>query len=168
MLHLKKVFDTVNHEILLSKLHHNGIRGNANKWFATFLTNRRQYVFLNHTQSNCRPNKSRVSQDSVLDPLLFTLYINDKTSAFNSASRLHANDTCLILQHGNMSSLKTMAKQEICTLNKWMVANKLTLSMFKSNVILINVKNNKACSVLTSEPLDNAAPPEFLITKCTE
>ena len=40
--------------------------------------------------------------------------------------------------------------------------------MFESNVILINAKNNKACSVLTSEPHDNAALPEFLITKCAK
>ena len=49
-----------------------------------------------------------------------------------------------------------------------MVANKLTLNVSKSNVILINAKNNKACSVLTSEPLDNAAFSEFLLTKFAE
>ena len=48
-----------------------------------------------------------------------------------------------------------------------MIANKLTLNMSKSNV-LINVKNNKMCSLLTSEPLDNAVLPVFLITKCAK
>ena len=64
-----------------------------------------------------------------------------------------------------MSSLKSIIKQEISEVNKLMVSNKITLNMSKSHVILINAKNNKACSVLTSEPLDNAALPEFLITK---
>ena len=64
-----------------------------------------------------------------------------------------------ILQHDNIS-LKTIVKQEICVVNKWMVANKSTLNMSKSNVILINAKNNKACSVLASEPLDNATLPD--------
>ena len=67
-----------------------------------------------------------------------------------------------------MSSLKTIVKQEICIVNKWMVANELTSNMSKFNVILINAKNNKACCLLTSEPLDNAALPEFLITKCAK
>ena len=165
LLDLKKAFDTVNHEILLSKLHHYGIRGNANKLFASFLTNRQQYVFLNHTQSNCRPINCGVLQGSVLAPLLFTLYIND----INSVShRLYADDTCLILQHENISGLKKIVKEEICTVNNWMIANKLTLNMSKSNVVLINAKNNKMCSLFTSEPLDNAVLPEFFKTKCAK
>ena len=40
--------------------------------------------------------------------------------------------------------------------------------MSKSNVILIDAKNNKTCMLLTSEPFDNAALPEFLITKCAK
>ena len=40
--------------------------------------------------------------------------------------------------------------------------------MSKSNVILINAKSNKACSVLTSETLNNAVLSEFLLTKCAK
>ena len=44
---LQKAFDTVNHEILLEKLNHFGIRSNENNWFRSFLTNRKQYVSIN-------------------------------------------------------------------------------------------------------------------------
>ena len=54
LLDLKKAFDTVNHDILLNKMNHYDIRGIANSLFASFLANRKQYVFLNHTQSNYR------------------------------------------------------------------------------------------------------------------
>ena len=37
---LQKAFDTVNHEILLEKLKHYGIRSKQNDWFRSFLTNR--------------------------------------------------------------------------------------------------------------------------------
>ena len=44
---LQKAFDTVNHQILLAKLNHYGIRGVSNDWFQSYLSNRNQYVSIN-------------------------------------------------------------------------------------------------------------------------
>ena len=120
----------------MSKLYHYSIRGNANKIVCLFFNycNRQRYVFSSQTQSNCRPIKYGVLQSFVPGPLLFALYLNDIHSASYSAPRLNPDDTCLILQHDNISSLKAIVKQEICAVNKWMVANKSTFNMSKSNL----------------------------------
>lgn len=48
---LKKAFDTVNHDILLLKLEHYGIRNNMLKWFESYLCDRKQYVYFNGVSS---------------------------------------------------------------------------------------------------------------------
>ena len=120
------------------------IQGIANKLFASFLANEKQYVFLNHTQSNYRSIEHGVPQGSVLGSLLFALCINDISSSTNSAARLYADDTCLILQYDSSSNLKYKIKKEVNAVSKWMIANKLTLDISKSDVIIINSKKNKS------------------------
>ena len=49
---LQKAFDTVEHDILLAKLEHYGIRGLANECFISYLSNRIQYVSINGHESS--------------------------------------------------------------------------------------------------------------------
>ena len=141
LLDLRKAFDTVNHNILLNKLEQYGIRGVAHKFFSSFLSNRCQYVSLNNKQSTCKKITCGVPQGSVLGPILFTLYINDINSSTSNCPKLFADDTCLILQDNTLNHLYNKVSSEISSGNKWMVANKLTLNLEKSNVIIINPKN---------------------------
>ena len=53
-LYLKKAFDTVDHVVLLKKLHACGIRGKASDWFASYVNNRQQFCSLNSQHPKAR------------------------------------------------------------------------------------------------------------------
>ena len=129
-LDLQKAFDTVNHEILLDKLRYYGIRGNPLKWFESYLSNRKQYTKVNGVTSSSKIVECGVPQGSVLGPLLFLIYINDIPKAFKTAvPKLFADDTNIFIFHKTKESLFQIANTELESLENWLLANKLSLSI---------------------------------------
>ena len=87
-------FHTVNHDILLKKLEHYGVRGVINNWFRSYLTNRKQKVVINGFESETKRLLHGVPQGSVLGPILFLIYINDLHRCIKHSTTYHfADDT---------------------------------------------------------------------------
>ena len=134
---LKKAFDTVDHSILLQKLEHYGIRGLLNNWFSSYLTDRYQTTQVGSHVSKKERCLCGVPQGSVLGPLLFLLYIND---IYNSSKKLSfhlfADDTNLLYADKNLKSLETVVNEELRNIGNWLMANKLSLNVKKSNFVI--------------------------------
>ena len=106
-----------------------------------------------------------VPQGSVLRPLLFTLRFNDIASCTSSTPRLFADDTCLILENKNLVDLNDKTRTEIKSIEKYMIVNKLTLNISKSNVIVINsnAKNNNLTTDVTTSKLSLVQNAKYLL-----
>ena len=110
---LRKAFDTVNHEILLQKLDHYGIRDVSSSWFKSYLTDRMQYVHLNGIISETKNITCGVPQGSVVGSLLFLLYINDLPNIPKKLKfYLFADNTNIYFETDDLKKLeKTMNKE---------------------------------------------------------
>ena len=134
---LEKAFDTVNHDILLSKLDHYGIRGTANNWFSSYLSNRSQTVTINGVTSSEGDISYGVPQGSILGPLLFLLYINDMHMAVASSTVFHfADDTNLLYSDKSIKKLRTALNKDLALLYDWLCANRLSLNEGKTEFIV--------------------------------
>ena len=75
---LSKAFDTVDHEILISKLEYYGIKGRTLKWLTSYLSERKQCIsYLDVGKTSMCSIICGIPQGSILGPLLFLIYVND-------------------------------------------------------------------------------------------
>ena len=134
---LKKAFDTVDHSILLQKLAHYGFRGLINDWFRSYLQERAQVTMVGNRSSNKSLITCGVPQGSVLGPLLFLLYVNDiYCSSTKLKFYLFADDTNVLHSHKDLKSLEKEMNAELNNVYQWLVSNKLTLNLKKTNFVI--------------------------------
>ena len=139
---LRKAFDTVNHEILLTKLEHYGIRGNMLHWFKSYLSNRKQYVSVNGKSSLPLDISYGVPQGSVLSPLLFLLYINDLPNTSNVLNfYLFTDDTNIYYESNSLQELEKTINKELNKLYLWLNINRLSLNIDKTNYLIFHPYN---------------------------
>ena len=146
---LQKAFDTVNHNILLQKLSHYGIRGTSLHWFESYLTGRQQYVSINNHSSSLGKVTCGVPQGSVLGPLLFLIYINDLPYVSKVLSFfLFADDTNIYFETENIEKLQVKINKELLKVKSWLEVNKLALNIEKTNFVVFHPPLERNCLII--------------------
>lgn len=134
-----KAFDTVDHEILLSKLLNFGIDLKLVNWFRSYLTNRKMYVTFNGDESTTFVPTSGVPQGSVLGPLLFNIFINDLCRILKCEFLLFADDLKIYIKFRTQEDAIRL-QNDIDKLYEWSVINKLLLNIEKCHVVIFSNK----------------------------
>jgi len=151
---LEKAYDCFNNKIILSKLEFYGITGNHYKLYKSYLTNRYQTALLYNengiiTTSTWAKIERGVPQVSVLEPLLFLIFINDLLKFVNDKSVpiLFVYDTSILLPHSNPTDFNNNINIVFKILSDWFKQNLLSLNFTKTQFTNFTTKNNNQIEI---------------------
>ena len=134
MIDLRKAFDTVDGDILIGKLSAMGVT--SLDWFRSYLFDREQCTQVGGKNSSFLQITCGVPQGSILGPTLFLCYVNDMASCLNCHLSLYADDSALIFSGKNASQIASFLSQELSLCKKWLIDNRLSLHVGKTESIL--------------------------------
>ena len=142
-LDFSKAFDSLNYDILLSKLTYHGLQQSALRLLTSYLQERCPYMQLDNVKSSKHSTTCGIPQGSVLGRLLFNILINDITQASTKFDFImYAGDTTLtstletFVGINDVASLERELNQEITKVYPWLLSNKLTLNAAKSKFMI--------------------------------
>ncbi len=144
LLDLSAAFDTVDHGILLNRLHHSvGLNNTVLCWFESYLTDRSESVAMGSSRSRSHAVDCGVPQGSVLGPILFILYmlpLGKVISRLGISFHCYADDTQLCMKRYSSVIIFNNSKphSRLSGGDKaWMNQNFLQLNSSKTEAILI-------------------------------
>ena len=143
LLDLTAAFDTVDHDILITRLEQwVGVRGAALQWFRSYLTQRSFCVNLDGHVSSTAPLSHGVPQGSVLGPLLFSLYLLPLGSILRKhgiSFHCYADDSQIYVPLKKSESFNVQPLLDcLQDIKAWMSLNFLNFNEKKTEVMVFN------------------------------
>ena len=167
-LDLRKVFDTVDHLLLINKLKSLGVAGKSLEWLRSYLSGLVQQSMCVNALSPSAKITMVVPQGSILGPLLFLVYINGIQSELqHSKMTMFADDMVFYCHENSPTNLQSKLNADLAAITSWLHDNKLTLNVTKSKLLVIGGRNklsqfNDTALVSNNDQLENVTKFKYL------
>ena len=142
LLDMSKAFDSIRHDILLSKLQYLDFSQGALDWFQSYLSNRQQCVRIGDAVSKVLPLEFGVPQGSILGPVLFTIYVNDLLSVPKRCLSASYVDDCKLYLSFSPAELPTSIlalNEDLTRISQWCCKNSLLINPDKTKVLAVGL-----------------------------
>jgi hypothetical protein len=149
LLDLSAAFDTIDHDILLTRLTSTfGICGPTLEILTSYLQNRTQFVIVNSLSSETAHLTTGVPQGSVLGPLLFSLYTTPLSHLLDDSSvsfHLYADDTQLYISFTPKDQATVLSHLSLTldSVHAWLSANRLIVNLAKTEYLVIGTSQQR-------------------------
>ena len=142
LLDMSKAFDSIRHDILLSKLQNLDFSQGALDWFQSYLSNRQQCVRIGDAVSKVLPLEFGVPQGSILGPVLFTIYVNDLLSVPKRCLSASYVDDCKLYLSFSPAEFPTSIlalNEDLTRISQWCCKNSPLINPDKTKVLAVGL-----------------------------
>ena len=142
-LDFKKAFYSVQHDISLDKLQFYGVGGMPYEWFKSYLSGRKQYVYVNGVKSDTLNITHSVPQGCNLAPLLFLVQINDLPLCSDYFNYTMFADDCTLpvkFPRNAVTDIHIVLNNNISKIYHWLCANRIQINCNKTKYMLYSYR----------------------------
>ena len=135
-LDLSAAFDLVDSSLLVKKLEVYGLCEDVIMWIKSYLSNRKQAVWIDHVLSDWREVPAGVPQGSILGPLLFTIFSNDFPEVLSCDVDQYADDNTLSCVKPTIAGINLELNENCQKVSNWMENNSMCLNASKTHLMI--------------------------------
>ena len=144
LMDLSKAFDTINHQLLLAKLHAYGFSQQALAIICSYLSNRKQRIKINNVFSSWKNLILDVAQRSVFGPLLFNIYLNELFFFLKDVGICNfADDATTYIYDESLENTLKLLEKNVITAIRWFENNYMKLNTGKCRLTVSGYKHEQ-------------------------